>query len=639
MEKFYIKSFVALLYRFRNKFGMTKIFKKNVKFSNLFSLIFVLLSVISSCSIYQSEFEVQSDKGVPIQKIELESSLILSGIRGVTSQALTASYYPSTAQDTEITWTSSDESVVSISSASGTTCTLLLQGNGQAQVTAKNSSGKVSAICNVKGTLSTSSPFEAQDFSLTSYSNNVQATWKTPSLNAEYLSGAIFKVYETDFDTLVGTTQISGTSEKDTSYSVRLGGGISDLIYDDYTVSSSGYTLEPSSQYKVELYIVDLNGNLSPVSTQTATTLASSSSSVSSVSNAQISDISDSSLSFTWTDSTDSDFQGVLVRVFNASTNEKSATDTFVSAGLQTATIENLSEKTSFNCYIYAIDNNFNLSEPTELSYTYSADTFVSDIASSLSSEYSGLIDFTWTDPVTDFSKIKISAISSYEKANSLSSVELSVEKGVQTASFENLMAGYEYTFIFTVLDSDDNLLSSKSYKAYPSKVLIRFYSRENSGFMVVTSAKAFKTQDGSSAAYHYKWLKMKALNGSETKTYDGDSNATGTVQTYSIMAMNLDGTASGLYAYLTSADSSNSGGAEASMSIASSSDIEAASLQSYATFFNAATLDSSYKALRFAENYYQLGGDGSSSIYYRTSAGTPGYSQWHWSITQESAN
>lgn len=621
---------------------MKNLIKKSLNKLNFltFSLILLaLLSVNFSCSIYQSEFEIQSDKGTPIQKIELEKSIYLTGVRGVTTQSLTASYYPSTAQDTEITWTSSDESVVSISNATGTTCTLTLQGNGEAQVTAKNSSGKVSAVCKVTGTLSTSSPFEAADFSLTAYSNNIKATWKTPSLNAEYLSGAIFKVYETDFDTLVGTTQILGTSAKDTTYSVRLGGGISNLIYDDYTISSSGYTLDSSSQYKVEIYVTDLNGNLSLSKSQTVTTLVSDTSAPSSVSNTQISDILDNSLSFTWTDSSDSDLQGVLIKTYVQGQSETSLTDIFVSKGKQTAQIQNLSEDSNYTFYIYSVDDNFNLSDETKIDYNSSV--VIKNVTSSLSSDYSGLIDFTWTDPSCDFSKIKISASSSYETTNSLSDVELEIKKGIQTASFENLMAGYEYTFTFTVLDSNDDILSSKSYKAYPSKVLIRFYSGANSGYMIVTSEKSFKTQDGSSLAYHYKWLKMKALDGSATITYDGETS-TGTVQTYSIMAMNLDGKASGLYAYLSSADSSNSNGAEASMTIAESSIIKASSLQNFATFFNAAVASSagsSLKALRFTQNYFQLGGNGSSAIFYRTSAGAPGLTQWLWTISQESAN
>lgn len=621
---------------------MKNLIKKSLNKLNLltFSLIFLsLLSVISSCSIYQSEFEIQSDKGVPIQKIELEPSILLTGVRGVTSQSLTASYYPSTAQDTELTWTSSDETVVSVSNTSGTTCTLTLQGNGEAQVTAKNSSGKVSAVCKVKGTLSTSSPFEAQDFTLTAYANNIQATWKTPKLNADYLSGAILKVWETDFNTLVGTTEISGTSEKDTSYSVRLGGSITNLIYDDYKISSSNFSLEPNTEYKVEIYIKDLNGNLSLLKSQNATTLASDTSAPSSLTNAQISDISNNAVSFTWTDSVDSDLQGVLIKTYLQGQSETSFTDIFVSSGKQTAQVQNLSEDSNYTFYFYSVDDNFNLSSETKIDYNSSV--VIKNITTNLSSEYSGLINFTWTDPKSDFSKIKITATSSYEQENSLSATELQVQKGEQSASFKNLMAGYKYTFTFDVLDSNDDILSSKSYKAFPSKVLIRFYSAQNSGFMVATSDGSFKTQSGSSLKYHYKWLKMPALDESSQITYDGETS-TGTVQTYSIMAMNLDGTASGLYAYLRSADSSNTSGAEASMTIAKSSVIEASSLQTYATFFNAAvasSASSSYKALRFTQNYFQLGAKESSKIYYRTSAGAPGYADWHWTITQESAN
>ena len=55
----------------------------------------------------------------------------------------------------------------------------------------------------------------------------------------------------------------------------------------------------------------------------------------------------------------------------------------------------------------------------------------------------------------------------------------------------------------------------------------------------------------------------------------------------------------------------------------------------SFATFISAAVSDSDYKALRFAENYYQLGST-SSKVIYRTSAGPAGYNRWHWTITEE---
>ena len=580
-----------------------------------------------SCAIFTSEVETQDDRGFPIQKMEMDkTSVFLEGTKGSSTAELNVTYYPSFADDTEIFWSTSDSSVASISDSNSVSCTVTLQGDGNCVITARNYSGKVFASCAVSGSLEKNAPFEAENFLLNPYSNNIEASWTNPEFNADDLYSAVFEVYEKDSGSLAGTSTFLNCTQKAASYSVRLGGGFADSV-------NCTYTLKPECEYSVKLFICDLNGNKSTESEGSAKTLEEESTAPQSVSSALLTDFSGNSASLSWTDPSDDDLQFILIKSFSADSETKVADDVIVKKGVQSATVLNLLDESEYNFYLYAYDNNFNVSEAACVNYKNGP--HVTNVSSSVPSDYSGIITLTWTDPEEEFSKIKISA-----SCSGLSTVQTEVLKGEEECTISGLIPGNEYDFSFSTLDSENQIIGSKIYSASPSKVLIRFYSINNSGFMVVTSAKAFKTQSTSSAAYHYKWLKMPALDGTSTFAYTGDSS-TGTQETYSIMAMDLSGKGSGLYAYLTEASSSvtSSTGASAELSLADEESIKTLGKESFASFFTANTTSSSYKSLRFTENYYQLGGNGSSAVIYRTSSGAPGYTQWHWTITQEAAN
>ena len=300
--------------------------------------------------------------------------------------------------------------------------------------------------------------------------------------------------------------------------------------------------------------------------------------------------------------------------------------------GNESCTVAGVSDDSDKYTYkIVVVDNNFNVS--SEVSLVYYNGAHVSAFTATPSTEYSGLLSLAWTDPEEDFDHHSITLSSEGQE----DIVVESVAAGVQKYDFAGLVPGALYYVTVSTFDSEGELTGTSGTRSYASKIQIRFYSRESSGFMVVTSAKSFKTQDGSSAAYSYKWLKMPALDGSTEFTYEGDSGKTGTVPTYSIMAQGIDGSASGQYIYLTSNDSSVTGGessTEAPLTICTADEVNAERV-SFATFISAAVSDSDYKALRFAENYYQLGST-SSKVIYRTSAGPAGYNRWHWTITEE---
>ncbi len=177
--------------------------KKNFK-NKLFqaaSVFFSMLFIFVSCGHYVEEKVVQSDRGVPVTKIELSATgLVLSGSRSVTTATLVAKCIPSFADDDELTWTSSDESVVSVQDTNGKSCVLTLEGNGEAVVTVQNFQGNAKAFCNVKAKLSVVKPFKVTGVSCETFSEAAKITWTTPEKNADGLKETQIRIYKSKAD-------------------------------------------------------------------------------------------------------------------------------------------------------------------------------------------------------------------------------------------------------------------------------------------------------------------------------------------------------------------------------------------------------------------------------------------------------
>ncbi|MBE6353722.1 fibronectin type III domain-containing protein [Treponema sp.] len=588
---------------------MKKIIAETIAFLLGFNALF------TSCSQSDHKFIMTEDRGLAIASLEIDhDSIYMQGNKGKTQASLSVTYSPSLAQDTLIYWSSSDENVATVSDTNLTTCTVTLQGTGKAVITASSYSGSAKAQCVVEGILDETPAFEVADITVTPYANNIELTWTNPSDNAENLYGIRADIYAGD--------KAEGTPVK----SIELEGAGEGAVY-----SERIRDLTPETEYCISVRSLTVNAILSDEAKEASfTTLAADDEAPAAVTDAVIGSVSAENVVVNWTDSASDDVWYIAVYAYDASDEEIDFVK--VLPGNESCTVAGVSDDSDKYTYkIVVVDNNFNVS--SEVSLVYHNGAHVSALTATPSTEYSGLLSLAWTDPEEDFDHHSITLSSEGQEDIKVETVAA----GVQKYDFTGLVPGALYYVTVSTFDSEGELTGTSGTRAYASKIQIRFYSRESSGFMVVTSAKSFKTQDGNSAAYSYKWLKMPALDGSTEFTYDGDSGKTGTVPTYSIMAQGIDGSASGQYIYLTSNDSSVTGGessTEAPLTICTADEVDAERV-SFATFISAAVSDSSYKALRFAENYYQLGST-SSKVIYRTSAGAAGYTRWHWTITEE---
>ncbi|MCR5219341.1 fibronectin type III domain-containing protein [Treponema sp.] len=575
------------------------------------SLLLAAAFVFASCDVSETELTVQSDRGLVIQALELsQDNIYLYGNKGVDTVDITATYYPEAAQDTYIKWTSSDEDIVTVSEDTTSTCTITLQGEGSAVVTATTYSGKVSASCTVTTSLSSTVPFAPTAISLTPYSNNIEVEWTNASVNADALEGILVYVYEGSDNT--GTKVLEDILEGS-------GSGAS--------CSGRINQLSSSTEYYVEAYAKTVNGYISDdCITATTTTAAADITAPDAVTDLAVVSITSSTATISWTASASSDLQYYLIYAYDSDGNKLSSVTADASA--TTAVLSDVAaEDIVFTVKVYSVDDNYNISAPASIEYENGE--HVSDLTVSHSTSYSGILNMTWTDPESDFDHIKVTVVADGEDPVSVDNIAA----GTESCSISGLTPDALYTVCVALVDSEGQNIGISSTEAHASKIEIRFYSSNSSGFMVVTSAYALKTQSGSTAAYKYKWLKMPALDGSTTYDFSGTYDETGS--TYSIMAQTVNEEASGLYLYMTEADSSNGSGAEAPVTIADESTITSADKISFATFFNAKSNASGTYALRFVEDYYQLG-SASSVIRYRYSSGSPGYAEWQWTVTEE---
>lgn len=575
------------------------------------SLLFFAVLAFASCSSSESEFEVQSDRGLAIQSINLnEKSVSLYGNRGLDSFTLTASYSPSFAQDTYIKWTSSDEKIVSVENTNGTSCKVTLQGAGKALVTATTYSGKVSASCTFETELSKTVPFAPSSMSLTPYSNSIEVEWTNADANADALEGIIVLVRE-------GSDK-SGKPVKE----VLLEGSGS-----GQTCSGRILDLKSETDYYLEAYSKTVNKIVSEDSIYaTTTTKVFDETPPDAVTNLEITEITSSSAKVSWTASTSDDLQLYKVYAFDEEENQLDYQE--VSSEETSVTLTGFdAESIFFKVKVYAVDQNFNTSEAVVLDFKNLA--HAENLSVSHDTSYSGILNITWKAPESEFDHVKV--ILETEGKDSI--VIDNIAKESESLSVKDLIPNALYKVSVVLVDSEGSDLGSVSSSARASRIEIRFYSKKTTGYMVATSDKKLKTQSGNSAAYKYKWLKMPSLDSSVSYSFAGAYSET--ASTYSLMAQNVDSSPSDLYLYMTESNASNTSGSEASVTIAAKETISEAEKNSFATFFNAKANVSGYYALRFTTDFFQLGAK-DNKIIYRYSNGSPGYDDWMWTVTEE---
>ncbi len=601
------------------------------KMIRLFAMASALVT-LASCTLYHSEKTVQSDRGVPIAVLELSpSGLMLSGARTISTQIVTAKWEPVFADDTYLSWKSSDTSVVTVEDTNGSVCTLTLQGNGTAVVTATNYDGSVSASCLVQGVLSTVVPFEVENLSAQVFSTNAELSWTTPEKNAGFLKQTIISVHKSQADAESLSNPVSQviveTAQAGTNYTAYV------------------QNLEPSTEYYFAVRVENYNGNVSPVKVLHESTHELDDEPADDVQSLGVS-MGSNYAELSWT-VVDVDDVREIHLVTSSTAAEAVIPDEIIIPEISAAgsyTVTNLSQLTEYKFTVYTYDINYNKSQGASVSGKTKLAATNLVAAYDPEFKYSGFAQLSWTDPDGDFDSLKVTAVP--ESGEALS---FEVEKGIESCSFEKLLVGIPYTFTVETLNHEDESLGSSSVTAYASKFLVRLYSRKNTGYLVPTSAGTLKTQDGNSAAYSFKWIRRPALDSSSTFTYTADNKNSGPAETFSMEAMNLEGKGSGLFFYITDVDKSvtSSSGAAITGGIIAPDSIPEMSLATlYKSACNSSTAgDGSMRFTKLTQSetdttavYYQIGGNGSGGIIYRTSAGSPGYNEWWWGMTVEDA-
>lgn len=501
-------------------------------------LIAVLLAAgMAGCQLYDTTETKQSDAGAVLTSITLDNtSMYLYGSTGASSQTITASYAPSYAKDTAITWTSSNESVATIA-VTGATCTVTLKGNGTSIITAANAAGNVQSTCTVTGVLETVPPFVVSDLTKTGeYGNNIRFSWTNPSKNADDLSSILIRTYScADASSASDSNWVSDTTVETTAKGSSMSKAVTGL--------------SAETNYTFLFYAVDVNGNKSDAVASAGTTTAADTAvaaptnvavSASTQQNAATDVAATASSDFTgtvtvawtdplkgiaaitWTASTDSDID--YYRLSASSSTEGVAVPDSVSvvSTLTTGTLSGLSANTAYVFTVTAVDYNGNEAGASSDSYTTGGDF--------------DHVAVTCTDGTTPITK--------------------NVAAGKKTYRFSGLTAGKSYSFYINTMDAAGTSQgTSATVAAIPVIVLWQIYNTYSSSTaqMVpnITSSNSYKNVVTPITVTSYKYTYWKVV---PSLAYDPDASTTAATYdtddatAFSLEATDSTGTSTGLY-------------------------------------------------------------------------------------------
>ena len=420
---------------------MKKLFRTGIVLA-----LFLALTAGGCTQFATLEQPVQNADGVQINNIVLSTNGIsmASAYKGKSMQVITASYTPSFASNTAISWTSSNTAVATVT-ASGAVATVTAQGNGTAIITASNSSGAVKAQCSVICELENVPPLEILNVQSVAKGNNVRFTWTDPDNSDNDLSHILIKTY-------AGSTFVSDTA---------IEAGVESGVVKNLS-NNTGYTFN--------FYAVDIDGNKSNVTTASATTTEV----VDTVIPEPISGLSastvGSTITLSWTASPSSNVDHILLTATGSNGSAVPFLQKSVS-GATTATFTGLPGNTEYAFQAVAVNSDYY--ESTAVTCTKATGNIATNLAASIC--YSDCIKVTWTDPAVSFDKLKITA---YAGAAVQSSQDITANAGV--AIFTGLTAGTSYTISITTVAAGVTTGVSDSVTGVPAKILWRIYNTYN---------------------------------------------------------------------------------------------------------------------------------------------------------------
>ncbi len=485
-------------------------------FSKGFLAAFLGAFLFASCEPFSTSFTPTEDLGLAVSKITIkdENSVMngktvnLYGSKGTTFKTLSASASPSFASDTTIYWSSSDENVCSLSAETGSSVELILEGEGSATVSAKDSSGNVSAQCSVVCSFEKTPPVEVSGINAVANANNVFFTWTDPA----------------DYDSDLNYIKITSSGGQ----SAVIPAGV------EYGWVKG---LNSSTEYTFTFISVDLNGNTSNQVTTTATTLETAEEFTATEVNApSITEKTAVEFNLEW------EANGVLAdsETWNHIDISVEGTDSFNSTIFYTADaikvpFENLTENTSYKVNVCVYNDDFDV---LEWEQTITTDSYVASLS----------LDSSVTKDVSGYIAVSLSDVSS---SISYSSIKFVIDGGAgsvsgtdTSAEWTGLSLDTDYTIYAQFLDSADSVVgTSNSITKQPVKVLWHLLSGYSSGRYVCRNicsdvpegyTVGAITQGLSTQEY---WIVHSALSGT-----DGY---------YSLEATDSTGTSTGYYMYL----------------------------------------------------------------------------------------
>lgn len=409
------------------------------------SLAAAALFCVTACNNDAAEFVPTVGGGLTVSSITLSStSITLSGTSGKTSQVLSASALPTYASDSTIYWSTSDSNVVSLSAETGSSVTLVLEGVGNAVVTAKDSTGNVSSVCSVTCILETTPPDSVSNVSKVENGNNVYFTWTDP----------------TDYDDDISYIHIEANNGSyiDVPYGTEYG-WIKDLA--------------ASTEYTFNFSTFDVNGNESSKTTVTATTGDSVSEfAATEITAPEVSDKSASTFKLSW------DAAGVLDESWNhmdvtVDGYPEFSKQIFYTGDEIEILFEGLNSNTEYTVKVAVYNDDFD-----ELSWSdkITTDLFVATL----------VYDDNVKKSVSGYLPLKLTSIS---EGIAYSSIEFVIDgadnvTGTETSAvWTGLTLDKDYTVYAKFLDSSDEIVGvSTSIVKQPTKVIWHLLSGYSSG-------------------------------------------------------------------------------------------------------------------------------------------------------------
>lgn len=500
--------------------------------------------------------------------------------------------------------------------------------NGYGVINPQTSSEGVSdaASCVIMTAADITAPSSVTDAAVsTSSDHSVTLTWTDPS--------------DSDYTNVVITASAADLKGKTISQEVAKGSGTVTL---SPLAANSSYTFTIATKDKFGNIQGDAN-NTSNTAATVKTTTSADTTSPSAVSAVSVTVNSITSITLSWTDPSDADAKNIVISATTSTTGITAPDDVTVLAGTKTATIT-VSAGANYTFTLKAQDYDGNKS--SGVAADASTEPLASNVAATASSTYTGRVTLTWTDATAvengETYTYTVTATPA-STANSETTVTYgNISVGTQKYVFDGLVYGTSYTFTVTTVKTSTGTtyLSKSTASAEPLLLTMKIFNISTQSYMVASSTTSIITSSSDSSNYSRTWIIRPALDGTSTYTYSGDSNATGTKNTFSLEAIDASGKATGSYLYFTTLSS----GTGCLVTKAN------ATTPSYGSWIMAAWANNSSPTkptgagsimnLRFVNNgTYEFGSNNGGAIAIRSSAGAAGNTVWCWCPVDETSD